>query len=75
MLGKQAGTLLEVQQIDIHGALFFDVTFALDSAPQRRSVSRLGVESVYENPQNGDAVTLHLLMGQVTKIEKRNAAA
>ena len=71
MLGKQAGTLLEVRAIDIHGALFYDVTFALDAAPQRAATSRIGRESVYENPQSGDSVTLHLLMGQVTQIEKR----
>jgi hypothetical protein len=71
MLGKQAGTLLDVREVDIHGALFYDVTFALDSAPLRASTSRIGRESVYENPQSGDAVTLHLLMGQITGIEKR----
>ena len=71
MLGKQVGKILEVRPIDIHGALFYDVTFALDAAPERAATSRIGRESVYENPQRGDAVTLHLLMGQLTKIEKR----
>ncbi len=69
-MGKQAGKLLGVQLVDIHGAKFYDLTFALDSSPERAQVSRLGVESVYPNPAPGDAVRLHLLLGQLTRVEK-----
>jgi hypothetical protein len=71
MFGRQAGQIVAVQAVDIHGALFYDITFALDSAPQQARTSRIGTESVYEYPQAGDAVLLHLVMGQLTRVEKR----
>jgi hypothetical protein len=73
MLGKQAGTLLEVRLVDLHGSRFYDVVYALETSPQTPRVSRIGVESVYAEPQSGDKVLLHLVLGQVTRIEKREA--
>ena len=70
MLGRQPGTLLDVRAIDIHGAQFFDLSFALDAAPTQPRTSRIGRESVYPDPKPGDAVTLHLVLGQITKVEK-----
>jgi hypothetical protein len=70
MFGRQPGHIVQVNAVDIHGALFYDITFALDRAPQQARTSRIGIESVYGNPQAGDAVTLHLVMGQLTKVEK-----
>jgi hypothetical protein len=71
MFGRQPGTHCAGECRRYHGALFFDITYALESAPQQARTSRIGTESVYENPQTGDAVTLHLVMGQLTKVEKR----
>lgn len=71
MFGRQLGTILDVRAVDIHGALFYDFVFVLDASPQQAQASRLGQESSYLNPQPGDQVTLHLVMGQLTKIEKR----
>ena len=73
MFGRQPGTVVELQMIDIHGAKFYDIAYALDAAPQRVLVSSIGTESVYENPQPGDKVTLHLVMNQLTKVEKQDA--
>ena len=70
MFGRQPGKIVELREVDIHGARFYDVAYALNDSPQRVHVSRVGVESVYENPQTGDAVSLHLVMGQLTKVEK-----
>jgi len=72
MLGRQPGKLLDVRAVDIHGAKFYDVVFALDSAPDQARTSRIGQESVYDNPQPGDLVTLHLVLGQVTRVERRD---
>jgi hypothetical protein len=71
MFGQQPGRLLLVVGVDIHGALFYDLNFVLDATPNRVLKSRIGRESVYENPQAGDLVSLHLVMGQVTRVEKR----
>jgi hypothetical protein len=72
MLGKQKGTLINVQQIDIHGSRFWDVSYALDNAPQQAQRGRIGTESAYDNPAPGDKVVLHQLLGVLTKIEKIN---
>ena len=71
MLGRQPGHLMEVHEVDIHGAKFYDLIFTLDASPEHARSSRIGQESVYENPHSGDAVTLHMVLGQVTKVERR----
>ncbi len=71
MIGRQAGKILELRLVDIHGAKFYDIAYALDSAPDKGFVSRVGAESVYNEPNVGDAVILHLVMGQITKVERR----
>jgi hypothetical protein len=74
MIGKQPGTIAHLQLVDIHGARFYDLSYALDAAPNRVLTSRIGTESVYENPQIGDKVKLHLVMGQLTKVEKADGS-
>ena len=73
MLGRQSGHLIDITAVDIHGAKFYDLIFTLDSSPEQARSSRIGQESVYENPQLGDAVTLHMVLGQVTRVDKREA--
>ena len=71
-MGKQPGVLLEVREVEIHGALFYDLVFALDASPSQARSSRIGRESVYDQPQPGDKVLLHLVLGQITRVEKRD---
>ena len=71
MFGRQPGKLLDVRAVDIHGSLFYDLVFALDASPDQAQSSRIGQESVYDDPRPGDAAMLHLVMGVVTKVEKR----
>lgn len=70
MFGKQKGTLLDARQIDIHGSLFWDLSYFLESAPQQVQRGRIGTESAYPNPVPGDKVALHQLLGVLTKVEK-----
>ena len=69
-MGKQTGKLVGVQLVNIHGARFWDLTFVLDASPGQNRFSRLGTESVYDNPQPGDAVRLSLVLGQLTRVER-----
>ena len=66
----QRATLLRVQLVDIHGQKFYDLTFALDSKPDAPKTSRLGTESVYPDPKEGDAVEVALLLGQLTSVKR-----
>ncbi len=70
----QRATLLRVQLVDIHGQKFYDLTFALDSKPDAPKTSRIGAESVYANPQAGDAVEVGLLLGQLTDVKRAENA-
>jgi len=70
-MGKQKGKLVQVTAVDIHGSKFYDIVFTLDSGSGGPRASRIGQESVYPNPQPGDDVLLHLVLGQLTKVEKR----
>ena len=71
MLEKQKGTLLDVRQIDIHGSRFWDIAYSLENAPDQMQRARIGTESAYDNPAPGDKVTLHRVLGVLTKIEKK----
>lgn len=73
MFGTQPGTLRAVQLVDIHGSRFWDLAYELESAPGQVRQGRVGTESVYDAPQPGDRVLLHLLMGVLTKVEKEAA--
>lgn len=67
-MNKQFATLTSVQLVDIHGSRFYDIAFALENG--RAKSGRLGVESVYPDPKVGDRISVSLLLGQVTSIEK-----
>lgn len=66
----QRARLLRVQLVDIHGQKFYDLTFALESKPDAPKTSRIGAESVYPDPQEGDEIKVALLLGQLTSVEK-----
>ncbi len=68
--GLRNAVLLEVQRVDIHGTLFYDVTFHHDGETQAIR-ARIGAESVYPNPQAGDPVRISYIMGVVTQIAPR----
>ena len=65
---KQNAILIAVQLIDIHGSRFYDIALELENG--RAKNGRLGVESVYADPQIGDNVRVSLLLGEITSVEK-----
>jgi len=73
MIGKQKGKLLDVRQIDIHGARFWDISYSMENSPQQVQRGRIGIESAYDNPAPGDKVTLQQVVGVLTAIEKIEA--
>jgi tRNA-binding EMAP/Myf-like protein len=68
--GTREAVLLSVQRIDIHGTIFYDITFhhTGETQPIR---ARIGAESVYPNPQPGDQVLVSYVVGVVTNITPR----
>lgn len=69
--GTQMGVLTRLQPVSIHGQVFYDVHYvALDDEEQTPRVARVGGEDVETGLHPGDTVRLHILLNQVTKIER-----
>lgn len=68
--GEQAATLLSIQPVSLHGTAMFDVIYSHNDEPQQQRRARLGQESVYTNPQVGDAVLVSYLLNTPTGIKK-----
>ncbi|ACL23120.1 hypothetical protein [Chloroflexus aggregans] len=68
--GMREAVLLAVQRVDIHGTLFYDITFHHEGETQPMR-ARIGIESIYPNPQAGDPVRVSYIMGVVTQVIPR----
>jgi hypothetical protein len=69
--GTRNAIIERIQPISIHGQVSLDVfwTDPDDPEPELRH-ARVGDEAVPKDLSSGDKVTLHYLMGMVTKITK-----
>jgi hypothetical protein len=69
--GIQVGVLTKLQPVSIHGQVFYDVHYVKtddeDLIPQ---VARVGGEDVDASLHPGDRVKLHVLLNQVTRVER-----
>ena len=69
--GTRTAVIHKVQPISIHGQVSLDVFWMdPDDPEQELRHARVGDESVPRGMAPGDKVTLHYLMGMVTKITK-----
>jgi hypothetical protein len=67
--GTRTAIINRIRPISIHGQVSLDVFWMDPEDPEQElRHSRVGDESVPRNMQPGDRVTLHYLMGSVTKI-------
>lgn len=70
LIGTHDGTLREVRRVDLHGTPFYDLLVEHDGGAQPQR-ARVSAESIYPNPQPGDAIRITYLMGVVTGVELR----
>jgi hypothetical protein len=70
MSGARDGVLQQVAAVSIHGTIFYDLVYTHDGEAQPRR-ARVGVESVYAQPQPGDLVRVSYLMNVATAVERR----
>jgi hypothetical protein len=69
--GTKLALVKKVQPVSIHGQLSLDVYFVDPDEPEGQvSLARIGPEATPRNLEAGDRVTLHYLLGVVTRIEK-----
>ena len=63
-------TLKSVNPISIHGQRYYDILFVIEEdEEQLQRKSRAPYEEVYPNPQPGDKVEIHSLLGTITGID------
>jgi hypothetical protein len=69
--GTRTGVIQKIQPVSIHGQVSLDVFWIdPDDPEQELRHARVGDEAVPRSMGKGDKVTLHFLMGMVTKITK-----
>ena len=69
--GTREGIVERIQPISIHGQISLDIFWLEPGDPdQELRHARVGAEEVPKDLGKGDAVTLHYLMGSVTKVTR-----
>jgi hypothetical protein len=69
--GTRTAVIQRIQPISIHGQVSLDIFWMDPEDPEQElRHARIGDESVPKDLAAGDKVTLHYLMGVVTKIDR-----
>jgi hypothetical protein len=69
--GTREGVVQRIQPISIHGQMSLDIFWLEPGDPdQELRHARVGQEDVPRDLSVGDKVTLHYLMGSVTKVTR-----
>jgi hypothetical protein len=69
--GERQGVVSRIQPISIHGQISLDVFWSDPDDPEGEiRHARVGQESVPRDLAAGDRVTMHYLLGMVTRISK-----
>jgi hypothetical protein len=69
--GTRRAVIKRIQPISIHGQISLDITFVDHEDPEEEiRHARVGDESVPSNLAAGDVVTLHYVMGVVTRVTR-----
>ena len=69
--GIQIGVLTRLQPVSIHGQISYDVHYVkADDEELIPQVARVGGEDVDAGLHPGDRVKLHVLLNQVTRVER-----
>ena len=69
--GLQVAVLTKLQPVSIHGQVFYDVHYVkTDDEDLIPNVARVGGEDVDAGLHPCDRVKLHILLNQVTRVER-----
>ena len=71
MSGTKEAHIHQLQLIDIHGTRFYDLSYTHDDNPEQVLRSRIGIESIYDNPQPDDAITIQYMMNVPVNVARR----
>lgn len=69
--GSRTGVVTRIQPISIHGQISLDIFWTDPEDPEGEiRHARVGNEAAPRDLSAGDRVTLHYLMGMVTRVER-----
>ena len=68
--GSKQGRIITVQQVNIHGSQYVDLTYNHDDDPEQPLRARLGQENIYANPQPADRIEVTYLLNVLTSVEQ-----
>jgi hypothetical protein len=69
--GTRSGIVTRIQPLAIHGQVSLDVFWTDPEDPESEiRHARVGTESAPRDLTSGDRITLHYLMGTVTRIDR-----
>jgi hypothetical protein len=71
LIGTHDATLHQAQRVDLHGTYFYDLIFVHLATPEQPRRARVSAESIYADPQPGDAIRVSYLMNVVASVERR----
>lgn len=73
LIGSYEATLRQVQRVDIHGTIFWDLLYQHDDSPGQLRQARVAAESISGELRPDDRVRISYLMGAVTAVEQRDS--
>jgi hypothetical protein len=69
LIGSTVITLLEVVKVEIHGSVYYQITFRPENDGPVEAI-RINPEAFYPDPQAGDRVEVNMLMGNIMGAQK-----
>ncbi|EFO79442.1 hypothetical protein OSCT_2568 [Oscillochloris trichoides DG-6] len=72
MSGSREATLQSIQRIDIHGTIFYDLSYTHTGEEWQIRQARVAQEGIYAGAKPGDVVLVSYLMNVVTGVKRRD---
>ena len=65
------GIIRKVNPYELHGVQYYQLFISLASQPDMVREVRLSHDQVYANPQDGDEVSVQMLLSMITDVRKK----
>lgn len=69
LMGSTIITLLEVVKVEIHGSVYYQITFRPENGGLVEAI-RINPEAFYSDPKAGDRVEVNMVMGNIMGAQK-----
>ena len=69
--GHRDGVIKRVQPFELHGERYYHLQIDMEGSSNPVTEAKVAHDAIYDDPGPGDRVSVHLVMGLVTGIERR----